>query len=240
VAGFPGFSDFQQRLVPLPQEFFDRLLPGMHNLLELKLVLHVCSLLASQRGPRRSLSLRELLANDLLLKSLKQEGNPRAPVDNLRDAIERALARGVLLSVTMRGDGESDVWLFLNSPTGRAAIAGLQREQAERTQAGMVPATVVTVDRPNLFLLYEQNIGLLTPIVAELIRDAVAEYPEEWIRDAMGVSAAANRRNWRFVERVLERWAREGKDDGTIGQLSEGSGEATAGRRSTYERFVQS
>jgi len=66
----------------------------------------------------------------------------------------------------------------------------------------------VTIDRPNVFLIYEQNVGLLTPIVAALIREAVATYPETWIRDAISVSVQSNRRNWRYIQRVLDRWAR--------------------------------
>ena len=42
----------------------------------------------------------------------------------------------------------------------------------------------VEVDRPNIFALYEQNIGLLTPLIAEDLKDAINHYPEEWIEAA--------------------------------------------------------
>ena len=47
----------------------------------------------------------------------------------------------------------------------------------------------------DLFRLYEQNIGLLTPIIAEQLVRALERYPREWIEDAIGESVAYNRRN---------------------------------------------
>ena len=42
----------------------------------------------------------------------------------------------------------------------------------------------VQVERPNIFVLYEQNIGLLSPLIAEDLKDAADQYPAEWIEAA--------------------------------------------------------
>ena len=79
-------------------------------------------------------------------------------------------------------------------------------------QAGEVPAVVP--ERPNVFRLYEQNIGLLTPMIAEELRDAERHFPAEWIADAFREAVAMNKRSWRYVAAILERWRVQGKDAG--------------------------
>ena len=68
--------------------------------------------------------------------------------------------------------------------------------------------------RPNVFVLYEQNIGMLTPMIAEELRDAEKHYPEDWIPEAFREAVELNKRSWRYVLRILERWRAEGKDAG--------------------------
>ena len=56
---------------------------------------------------------------------------------------------------------------------------------------------------------------MLTPMVADELRDAEKLYPADWIRDAIKQAVLANRRKWSYIERILERWTTEGKSDGT-------------------------
>lgn len=72
----------------------------------------------------------------------------------------------------------------------------------------------VVVERPNIFALYEQNIGLLTPLLAEKLQDAEGRYPLDWIEAAFEEAVTNNKRNWRYIERILERWAVEGMNSG--------------------------
>jgi DnaD/phage-associated family protein len=72
----------------------------------------------------------------------------------------------------------------------------------------------VIAERPSVYALYEQNIGLLTPILAERLQDAEGRYPMEWIAAAFEEAVTNNKRSWRYIERILERWAAEGKDSG--------------------------
>ena len=73
----------------------------------------------------------------------------------------------------------------------------------------------VPAAQPNIFTVYEENIGLLTPMIAEELRDAEKTYPETWIKDAIKEAVNAGKRNWRYIAAILERWATEGKSDGT-------------------------
>src|SRR3970282_742308 len=69
------------------------------------------------------------------------------------------------------------------------------------------------VERPNIFTLYEQNIGLLQPLIAEELREAERLYPGEWIGGAFTIAGRRNVRRCRYIQRILERWAQEGKQD---------------------------
>jgi DnaD/phage-associated family protein len=69
----------------------------------------------------------------------------------------------------------------------------------------------VEIDRPNIFALYEQNIGLLTPLIAEDLKDAISHYPEEWIEAAFREALQHNKRKWSYISAILRRWETEGR-----------------------------
>jgi len=78
----------------------------------------------------------------------------------------------------------------------------------------------------NIYKLYEANIGLLTPMMAEALRDAETGYPQEWIREAIQIAVDYNKRSWAYCKTILDRWAVEGKDSGRqkgdrAGEMSE-------------------
>jgi DnaD/phage-associated family protein len=67
-------------------------------------------------------------------------------------------------------------------------------------------------DRPDIFALYEQNVGLVQPLIAEELRAASELFPQAWIEEAFQQAVTYNKRSWRYVKRILERWATEGRD----------------------------
>ena len=66
----------------------------------------------------------------------------------------------------------------------------------------------------NIFALYEQNIGMIQSTIVEELKEAEKLYPPQWIEEAFREAAALNKRSWRYIARILERWASEGKDSG--------------------------
>jgi DnaD/phage-associated family protein len=66
----------------------------------------------------------------------------------------------------------------------------------------------------DIFTLYEENIGIITPLIADELREADSSIAV-WVRDAIKEAVSANKRNWRYIARVLERWSTEGRGDGT-------------------------
>ncbi len=74
--------------------------------------------------------------------------------------------------------------------------------------------STTTRARPNIFELYEANIGALTPMIADALTDAEEDFAPQWIEDAIRLAVENNKRNWKYCLAILERWKAEGKDDG--------------------------
>ena len=66
----------------------------------------------------------------------------------------------------------------------------------------------------NIFKIYESNIGMLTPMLSENLKDLEKQYPIDWIKDAIEVSVKSEKRNLRYVEGILKSWKQGGKDNG--------------------------
>ena len=66
--------------------------------------------------------------------------------------------------------------------------------------------------KPNVFKIYEENIGALTPMIAETLEDASNNYPVHWIKEAIQIAVENNVRRWNYIQAILDRWQEEGKD----------------------------
>jgi DnaD/phage-associated family protein len=84
--------------------------------------------------------------------------------------------------------------------------------RGEISEARTVASNIqVEVERPNIFVLYEQNIGLLSPLIAEDLKDAADQYPAEWIEAAFREAVQHNKRKWTYIRAILRRWETEGR-----------------------------
>ena len=206
--GFAGFPAGKVASTPLPNLFFSELLPAIDHLGELKVTLYAFWALGRQRGVRRCLRLTDLRADERLLAAVEAPGV--TPLQALDEALERAVARGTLLRVATPGDADRTYFL-LNSPRGRATAEALQ--QGTWSPDDEMPAGSLQAERPNIFVLYEQNIGALTPLIAETLHEAEATYPAPWIEAAMRIAVENNVRRWRYVQAILEDWRTKGRDE---------------------------
>ena len=69
--------------------------------------------------------------------------------------------------------------------------------------------------RLNIFKLYEANIGPLSPIIADALRDLDQTYPADWIEQAIPPQFSNNARKLRYIEVILQNWQEEGKHERT-------------------------
>ena len=210
--GFPAKMQF----TPLPNLFFTTLLPQINDIAELKTTLHILAALYRQRGYPRFVTYKLLLGNKSLMRSFKQATAP--PTKALSKALEMATKRGTLLHIVLNKDGVPEDVYFLNSESNKQIIAKIQSGELNLPGLKAEGQTYIETEPEeelDIFTLYEQNIGMLTPMIAEELRDAEKVYPVVWIKDAIKEAVAVNKRSWRYIARILERWSAEGKDNGT-------------------------
>jgi DnaD/phage-associated family protein len=232
MTSFEGFPPGALKSTPLPNLFFRDLLPQIESLAELKVTLHVFWAICLKKGFPRFVTLRELRADGILRKGLSGAG--RAAEEALSDGLALAVARGTLLHLPVELNGDAHDVYFLNTAHSRQAIAKLRSGELDIGQVvldGEAPAAAI-VEQPNIFTLYEQNIGLLTPLLAEELADAARVYPAHWIEDAFRQALGYNKRSWRYIQRILERWAIEGRGN----EESRGSARRIGERATPYGR----
>jgi DNA replication protein len=220
TTGFIGFPDTKMRPVTVPDRFFTDLLPQIDDLAELKLTLHCFWLLNEQTGEYRYLRGEDLRRDTMLLDSLNLDNDLRAPAQALEDALQRAVARNTLLrlEITTGGDDprspdyQVQDWYFMNTVKGRQAVAMVRQGRLRELQAVLPDEARLRVDRPNIYTLYEQNIGVLTPLIADQLRDMEKTFAPEWIQDAFEIAVSRNNRHLRYIQAILKRWETKGKD----------------------------
>ena len=171
----------------MPESFFTQVMPKIQDLAELKVVSYVAYVILRKQDP----SSRESEPS-VTYKQLKTEAcrlSPELDEETLRRTLDSAVKHGTLLHSTSN-------------------INEVLEDVYSLTVESSQSATV------NIFTLYEQNIGIITPMIAEELKEAEKTYPLQWIEEAFKEAVTLNKRSWKYIARILERWASEGKDSG--------------------------
>ncbi|MDD5093907.1 MAG: DnaD domain protein [Dehalococcoidia bacterium] len=206
---FEGFSP-RTGFTPIPNPFFSSVLPDIRDMAELKVTLHIFWALYAKKGYPKFITCSELRGDRALMMSLKGNGSAE---EELKRGLEMAVSRKTLLYLGIDREGTLEQLYFVNDEQSRRAM--VQIESGDIQLGGLVriePAS--TEEKPNIFSLYEQHIGLLTPLIADELKEAEDRYPASWIEDAFKESVVLNKRSWRYISRILDRWDSEGKDYG--------------------------
>lgn len=246
-AGFPA----RARCTPVPDLFFARYLPRLQDPSELKTFLHVWWRIHRRaRGTVPALRVTDLESDPTLARSLRggaasaaeiprpegrrsssEHSNDWPGIEGLGEtgpsavlaALDGLVAAGLLVEA-MVGDGpDAEKWVFRNDPAGRRARDRAQAEGLPR-EAPSGEAPLTQMGETSIYALYEENIGPLTPLIAEELADAEALHSPQRIEAAFKAAVEANVRRWSYVKAVLERMSRE-KSNAASGQGGGGARE---------------
>ena len=220
---FSGFTH-GTLFTPVPNPLFGTLLEQIQDVAELKVTLRGLWLFHRKRGRLRVLYRDEFLDDLALLRGLKGPG--RDAREEILRGLELAVARGTFL--LHRADegrvsttGQDQIYL-LNNDAGRAALIQLRQNGSLDLPDGHSVHQGIDEEppdeRPNIFALYESNVGTLSPILVDHLKEAENTYPQPWLIDAFRIAVTENKRSWRYIAGILRRWAAEGKDDGKLGR----------------------
>ncbi len=205
-SGFAGFPA-RAEATAIPKVLFTDILPLLaEDPASLGVVLFAFKALQSKRGTPRFITASELEADPAVARYLERAGAG----DGLERGLRRAAELGVLLPLTVEADGRRVHLYFLNAPADRRGMEIVRRQGIELGRVVEPPA--VAGERSSIFALYESLVGTISPLIAEELAEAERLYPAEWLEAAFREAAAQNARSWRYVSRILERWAIEGPD----------------------------
>jgi len=206
--GFPVRMDF----TPIPRIFIQQVLPSLDDIDQIKILLAAFNLIYQKKGNLRYARLNELRDSSSLADLLQAEDTSG---ERLKVLLANAVDRHILLAIDVAAPGVPDTLYFINGPAERDIVERIRSGQIVIPGSTRAVSPVSEIPPPDIFSLYENNIGQLTPMIAEELKDALDTYHEGWIRDAIREAVNLNKRNWRYISRILERWATEGKKDGT-------------------------
>jgi len=206
---FQGFHDGKVRQISIPLQFFTELLPEIDHLGELKLTAYVFWRLERMEGAFRCLRRADIVEDSRFMQGLG-ETSPQAEIA-LDEALDLAVKRGTLLLAILELEKGPESFYFLNSPKGRAALKAIQR--GEWRPSGSPEMPIEVTEAPNIFRLYEEHIGPLTPLIAEALGEAEDGYPAQWIEDAFRIAVENNKRSWSYISAILRRWQEGGRDE---------------------------
>ncbi|MXX92581.1 MAG: DnaD domain protein [Chloroflexi bacterium] len=209
IKGFPLPDDFATTRVP--NAVLGRVLSTIEDADEIKLILRAIWLLEHQRGYPRYITRNDLRRDRILSVTIPDQSD----FDRI---LQSAIERGVFVEVSIN---DNSCLMFNTESARRASIeVSTTTDNLNEDDNGWETAAVSTA-LADAFRAYEENIGILSPMIRQSILAALEDFTDEDITHAVRIAVENESRSWSFVAGVLRRWARDGipheRTDGTTG-----------------------
>jgi DnaD/phage-associated family protein len=168
--------------------------------------------MAQQENTLPFISTDDFLNDKLFMSGLTANSEDQYTV--LEDSIAQLVQQGIFLLAVLKTNNEAKKLYFFNTKKGQAAVEAIAQGkwqlQNEATQK-----IKLELEFPNIYTLYEENIGPLTPIIADALKELDNLYSPEWIADAFAEASKNNVRKLKYIEAILQSWQTEGRNDRT-------------------------
>ena len=209
INGFPLPDDFATTRIP--NTVLGRVLSTIEDADEIKLILRAIWLLEHQRGYPRYITSDDLRRDRVLSVVI-----PNQP--EFDRILKSAIERGVFVEATIN----DNICLMFNTESARRASIEVSPTTDNLNKNGNGWEAPATSTAPaDAFRAYEENIGILSPMIRQSILAALEDFTDEDITRAIRIAVENESRSWSFVAGVLRRWARDGipheRTDGTAG-----------------------
>ena len=213
INGFPLADDFATTRVP--NAVLGRVLSTIDDADEIRLILRAIWLLEHQRGYPRYITRDDLRRDRVLSVAIPDQPD----FDRI---LKSAVDRGVFVEVSIN----NNICLMLNTESARRALIEVSptTENSNKDDNGWETAAAST-GPADAFRAYEENIGILSPMIRQSILAALEDFTDDDITRAVRIAVENESRSWSFVAGVLRRWARDGipheRTDGTARRESD-------------------
>lgn len=207
IKGFPLADDFATTRVP--NAVLGRVLSTTDDSNEIKLILRAIWLLEHQRGYPRYITRDDLRRDRVLSVAIPDQSD-----------FDRILKSAIERDVFVEASINDNTCLMLNTESARRALIEISPTTDNLNKDDNGWETAATSAGPvDAFRAYEENIGILSPMIRQSILAALEDFTDEDITHAVRIAVENESRSWSSVAGVLRRWARDGipheRTDGT-------------------------
>ncbi len=196
-------------IISIPHIYFRKVLAEINNVTDIKIVLYIFWFLGHQEGNSKFITLSDFLNDSDFLAGIDLDSGEFE--ERIRKSLQSLVTGGILICYNPESDNYNNAVYFLTSPKNQAIVKSLKDGRISIQE--LVRVTVkLAVDKPTIYKLYEENIGPLTPLLADALRDAEQNYPYDRIVKAFQIAVERNVRNWRYIDAILKSGQEKGKD----------------------------
>ena len=210
--------------IHLSTNFLFQIFGETEDLIQLKVLLFAIGLAQQSGDEANPLTLQDFYSYPEFMNTIGSSEEEMR--EKLLSALRANLKTGYLLcsSFEEMKQGKS---FYLNTPRGK---------QAAQIQGTPAKSPVYDLSWSELFKLYEENIGPLTPLIADALKDAEKEYSKEWLEEAIRIAVVNNVRKWRYIQAILNSWKEEGRNGRNQRHTEEDYEQYTKGK---YGKFIK-
>ncbi len=201
LTGFPLPDDYATTRIP--NAVIGRALAEIENPTTIKVVLRAIWMLERERGHPKYISVEALALDRVVAKVV-------ANTEELSQIIDVVAGVGIFVKLT----AQQRPSLMLNTESAQRLVSAggdipsVDSDHAEADDGWGISASNRLP--PDAFRAYEENIGYLSPMIRESILNALEDFNDSQITDAIKIAVENEARSWSFVKAVLRGWAREG------------------------------
>ena len=198
IKGFPLPDDFATTRVP--NAVLGRVLSNIEDADEIKLILRAIWLLEHQRGYPRYITRDDLRRDRVLSVAIPDQSD----FDRI---LKSAIERGVFLEASINDNS----CLMFNTESARRALIEVSptTDNLNKDNDGWETPADSTAPT-DAFWAYEENIGILSPMIRQSILAALEDFTDEDITRAIRIAVENESRSWSYVSGILRRWTNEG------------------------------
>ena len=222
---FPLSDDFGSTRVP--NAVLSAVLNEVEESETVKLILRAVWLLERQRGFPASITVNELRHDRVLIRVFKSQ-------EKFNVALDQSLNLGVLIKFELNNTDA----LMLNTVSATRQVENVKDTQPENIEKDGWDASVGSDMPDDAFRAYEENIGILSPMIRENITAALQDFSDQDIIEAIKIAVENENRSWSYVAGVLRKWARDGVPNDRRTRTPRGSEDTTRVPASELRRYL--
>jgi len=202
--------------ITISNNILEKSIENFNDITELKIFLRILYLI-HQKQNMNIISFDEISKDNVISKLLE---NSNLLNETQKPKILTQVCDGLIIK------GVINQKIYTNSITGeKKKIFFIDSFTEDDIQTNQTRNTDLNTEKPNnIFQLYEDNIGMLNPMIVDELIEAENKFPFNWIIDAVKESVTRNKRNWKYIHTILDTWNREGKTNGRTFGNSEKTG----------------